>query len=473
MSELPPQFDALEAARQAAAVSDEQLRFNELIGAPGSSDPLAPAESRQAAQDVVNYLEQRPGAPEAEDENRSLPGVQHKSSGQAMLEQAQDSFPDHSHYNATNEEQSYEGMTTAELIKRWAESEVNDDRTTASNIQDALQDRLIDRGVSAEMIDTLVSQKDKTKAAMLATRGESHDEPAEPVEETESGADDKAGDEEATPDTSRIDSLSDDDISNLDPSMMEDMSEAERAAYFARMHQLRGEDHLAAPHGDRDRETHLVDSFVGTAGEMGDNLRSQPGRPAETGGDDELDVPEFMREGAGQTGDVLVASGDNRTQPAAPRPRRTEGVEAGGASTPALPEVDRGEHIGEDDHLGGGLVADIWAGTTHEGPRFTDNEGNERTQAARSWHKAGDGRRKTRAVVENVASAILPEKWARRFRRNGAPAVGAVVENPEPAATPAPRRERVERPRAAERSGDQPAADQRSVDELLGDEETF
>src|SRR5689334_17046703 len=114
MSEaLPPQFDALEAARQAAAVSDEQLRFNELIGAPGSSDPLAPAESRQAAQDVVNYLEQRPDAPAPEEEGNR--GVQHKSSGQAMLEQAQDSFPDHGHYNATNEEQSYEGMTTAEL----------------------------------------------------------------------------------------------------------------------------------------------------------------------------------------------------------------------------------------------------------------------------------------------------------------------------------------------------------------------
>jgi hypothetical protein len=56
---------------------------------------------------------------------------------------------------------------------------------------------------------------------------------------------------EGNADVSRITNLSDEDIRDLDPSMMEDMTEAERVAYFNRMHALKGEDHMYAPRANR------------------------------------------------------------------------------------------------------------------------------------------------------------------------------------------------------------------------------
>jgi hypothetical protein len=177
----PGGFDPLAAAEQYAQYNPQEHLFNEMIGAPGSSDPVDPNVLPQTARDTASMLRARPteqhertydpryghpvGMPSAE--------VRYSSTGGAITHDTLQSMPSHEHYEASMPQDTLSGMNTKDLIQSWAEAEVNENRTHANDIQDVLQDKLMNaEGVNvSSMIDTMYARKERAKAALKAKRG--------------------------------------------------------------------------------------------------------------------------------------------------------------------------------------------------------------------------------------------------------------------------------------------------------------
>lgn len=254
-----------------------------------------------------------------------------------------------------------------------------------------------------------------------------------------------ASSSEAAPDVSRITGMSDSDIRNADPSMMEGMTDAERNEYFRRLHEAMGEDRIWGS-ALRERNPHGAASATGTPAEVKDQLDHSTDWAQQEEGDYTPNIP-------------------------APAPRRRfsilrnrpERVETGGPSVPELPAVNRGDHTEID--TSGDPVGDYWSGIPHRGP-----EG----QGARSWHERESWMRALGKSETYKAMGRGLKRVITLGRSSGRTALDGEVERPEgvPAAPARPvrpvrqRRERVARPAAA-RSGE--AQPPRSVDELLGD----